>query len=290
MKISRFLIGLLSIVTLSSQAEPLYWQVEKDNLTLMVIGSIHVGIPDMYPLPTPIYEALEKSHGLIIEANTQDSPNILPPKTTFTSEQVLTLSQKKQLATIAEQLSQSADTLLQLPPWNSALLLQFLQFQQLGYSAYQGVDAHLIRKANQAEVPLISLESMQYQLDLFTNLPNDGQEMLVALLDEWESNQTMTDCLIESWQKGDQEKLATIMQHSGMSEGMREAFITQRNREWAQKLSTPDFYSNPKGYYVVVVGSLHLVGNNNVLDLLKKQGFAITQLNHSQQATCSLQP
>ncbi|WP_238133635.1 TraB/GumN family protein [Vibrio cincinnatiensis] len=289
MQTTRFMLGLLLLFPFSSQAEPLYWQAQKDNLVLMVIGSIHVGTPAMYPLPTPVYDALGKSHGLIIEADTQASPDITPPPIYLTSGQTLTQPQQKQLALLAKQLNQDADTLLQQPPWRSALVLQFLQFQQLGYSAYKGVDAHLIRKAKQAGVPLISLESLQYQVDLLASLPNSGQEMLVTLLDEWDTNQSMTECLIESWQKGDKEKLEAMMHHSGMSESMEKAFITQRNHEWAKKLSSQTFYPKSDGYYVMVVGALHLVGKNNVLDLLKEQGFMVKPLSQSQSqpATCS---
>lgn len=288
MQATRLITWLLSFLAFSTQAEPLYWQAEKDDLTVMMIGSIHVGTPAMYPLPTPVYDVLEKSHGLIIEADTQKAANVVIPKTALTSEKLLTPPQRKQFITVAEQLAQNANTLLQLPPWNSALLLQFLQFQQLGYSTYKGVDAHLIRQAEQVNLPLITLESMQFQVDLLTSLPNGGQEMLVALLDEWDTNQAMTECLIESWQKGDKEKLEQIMLHSGMSKSMEDAFITQRNHEWANKLSSKDFYPKPTGYYVMVVGALHLVGNNSVLDLLQEQGFTITQLSQSQPATCSL--
>ena len=283
---SRLLSYLSIFFTLGLHAEPLHWQATKGNLSFDIVGSIHVGKSSMYPLPVTLYERLATSSGLIIEVDLSDLRAITYPIPSVTSQQILTKQQYRQLDNIAQQLKQNIDRLAKLPPWSSALQLQFLHLQQLGYSAEQGVDVHLIRQAQQIDIALLPLETAQYQIDVLTNLPNSGQELLIALLDDWENQHGITECLIESWQKGDSAKLEQLLKQSEMSAQMEYSLITKRNHDWVDKLISPDFLPSSSGHYLVVVGTLHLVGEDSVLTLLQEQGFDIIQHNQSQQATC----
>ncbi|WP_308169252.1 TraB/GumN family protein [Vibrio metschnikovii] len=283
---SRLLSYLAIFFALGLHAEPLHWQATKGNLSFDIIGSIHVGKSSMYPLSSTLYERLATSNGLIIEVDLSNSQAVTYPPPSVTSQQVLTTQQYRQLVNAAQLLKQDINRLAKLPPWSTALQLQFLHLQQLGYFAEQGVDLHFIRQAEQIDIALLPLETVQYQIDVLTNLPNDGQELLIALLDEWEKQHSTTECLIESWQKGDSVKLEQLLKQTKMSAEMEDSLITKRNHQWVEKLISPDFLPSSSGHYLVVVGTLHLVGKDSVLTLLQDQGFDLIQHNQSQQATC----
>lgn len=283
---SRLLSYLAIFFALGLHAEPLHWQATKGNLSFDIVGSIHVGKSSMYPLSSTLYERLVTSNGLIIEVDLSNSQAVTYPPPSVTSQQVLTTQQYRQLVNAAQLLKQDINRLAKLPPWSTALQLQFLHLQQLGYFAEQGVDLHFIRQAEQIGIALLPLETVQYQIDVLTNLPNDGQELLIALLDEWENQHGITECLIESWQRGDSVKLEQLLKQTGMSAEMEDSLITKRNHQWVDKLISPDFLPSSSGHYLVVVGTLHLVGKDSVLTLLQDQGFNLIQRNQSQQATC----
>lgn len=283
---SRLLSYLAIFFALGLHAEPLHWQATKGNLSFDIVGSIHVGKSSMYPLSSTLYERLVTSNGLIIEVDLSNSQAVTYPPPSVTSQQVLTTQQYRQLVNAAQLLKQDINRLAKLPPWSTALQLQFLHLQQLGYFAEQGVDLHFIRQAEQIGIALFPLETVQYQIDVLTNLPNDGQELLIALLDEWENQHGITECLIESWQRGDSVKLEQLLKQTGMSAEMEDSLITKRNHQWVDKLISPDFLPSSSGHYLVVVGTLHLVGKDSVLTLLQDQGFDLIQRNQSQQATC----
>ncbi|WP_258306831.1 TraB/GumN family protein [Vibrio sp. 11986-1-5] len=283
---SRLLSYLALFFALGLHAEPLHWQATKGNLSFDIVGSIHVGKSSMYPLSSTLYERLVTSNGLIIEVDLSNSQAVTYPPPSVTSQQVLTTQQYRQLVNAAQLLKQDINRLAKLPPWSTALQLQFLHLQQLGYFAEQGVDLHFIRQAEQIGIALLPLETVQYQIDVLTNLPNDGQELLIALLDEWENQHGITECLIESWQRGDSVKLEQLLKQTEMSAEMEDSLITKRNHQWVDKLISPDFLPSLSGHYLVVVGTLHLVGKDSVLTLLQDQGFDVIQRNQSQQATC----
>ncbi|MFX3924812.1 TraB/GumN family protein, partial [Streptococcus suis] len=83
-------------------------------------------------------------------------------------------------------------------------------------------------------------------------------------------------CLIEGWKAGDITKLEDFAKLSEMPSELEKAFLTDRNVDWAKKLSANDWKLNSKGHYVLVVGTLHLIGDGNLLQLLEDKGFSVT--------------
>ena len=245
-----------------------------------------MGDESMYPLPQAVTQFFESSDGLVVETDVRKIEGITYPPTQHLSKDVLNTQQLSQLVTVAKQLGLNAENLKDSPPWVTALQLQQAQWSLLGYVPDDGVDMRLMYKATINSKPIFSLEELQFQIDLLTNQPEDGQELLTSILDEWDSNEQVLHCLIESWSAGDPHKLIQFAELEQMSEEMVEAFITQRNNAWANKLGSNYFLPNKDGNYLVVVGTLHLVGKHNLIDLLTAKGFAVQQLSTSQTASC----
>ncbi|RTZ15359.1 TraB/GumN family protein [Vibrio aquaticus] len=270
-------------------AEPLFWQATKGQLNYYILGSVHVGDDSMFPLNKQIMDALQSSDGLIIETDVRKTQGITYPPATLLSKDVLTPKQQDELSGIANLLELNAPQLLNSPPWATALAVQMKQIEYLGYKAAYGVDAHLTYKATFQEIPVISLESLQFQIDLLTGQKESGKELLLSAIEEFDHSEEMTHCLIKTWKAGDIEKLNEFAQLTEMSEEFEKAFLTDRNLDWAQQLASPSWSKEKKGTYLMVVGSLHLVGENNVLALLKEGGFKVTQLSQSKPALCEFE-
>ncbi len=96
---------LAFLLSYTSSAEPLHWQLSKGDMTLMVVGSIHMGKPDMYPLPDAITTFLTSSDALITEIDLSDSTmpdlQINPPP--ILTKEALNDQQLKQLQAINEE-------------------------------------------------------------------------------------------------------------------------------------------------------------------------------------------
>jgi hypothetical protein len=122
-----------------------------------------------------------------------------------------------------------------------------------------------------------------------TKQKDDGKEWLVSSLEEFDQTDRVVHCLIESWKAGDLAKLEAFAELSEMSPELEKAFLTDRNIDWANKLSANDWKLDSKGNYLIVVGALHLVGEGNLLQLLKEKGFNVTQQSQSQQAQCQFE-
>jgi uncharacterized protein len=284
-------LTLLTLVFSAKQAvaEPLYWQAKKDDLTLTILGSVHVGDESMYPLPSQVTDTLKESDGLIVETDIRKTEGVVYPTTTVTSGDVLNEEQKQLLTSISKSLGMPTQQLLSSPPWATSLSIQMQQLKNLGYGSAGGVDATLAYKATIQDVPVISLEPLQFQIDLIAGQKDSGKEWLVTSIEEFDQTDRVVRCLIEGWKAGDITKLEDFAKLSEMPSELEKAFLTDRNVDWAKKLSANDWKLNSKGHYVLVVGTLHLIGEGNLLQLLEDKGFSVTQQSQSQQAQCQFE-
>ena len=112
---------------------------------------------------------------------------------------------------------------------------------------------------------------------------------MVSAIEEFDHSEDATHCLIESWKAGDFDKLNEFASLTEMSPEFEQSFMTQRNIDWAKQLSEPSWSPKRKGSYVMVVGALHLIGEQSVLNLLKDSGFKISQLSQSKAANCEFE-
>ena len=280
---------VLAFSAKQAAAEPLYWQAKKDDLTLTILGSVHVGDESMYPLPAQITDTLKQSDGLIVETDIRKTEGVVYPTTTVTTGDALNKEQKQLLTSISKSLDMPTQQLLSSPPWATSLSIQMQQLKKLGYGSANGVDATLAYKATTQDVPIISLEPLQFQIDLIAGQKDSGKEWLVSSLEEFDQTDRVVHCLIESWKAGDVTKLEDFAKLSEMPTELEKAFLTDRNVDWANKLSANDWKLDSNGNYLIVVGALHLVGEGNLLQLLKEKGFNVTQQSQSQQAQCQFE-
>lgn len=281
-------LTVFSILFFSFQlcAEPLYWSAKKGGLEYLLIGSVHVGDKSMFPLPEKVERYLSHSHGLIVEANLDEAPNIRYPANKVRSADVLSRQQQKEIIGIANLLQINPNDLLSSPPWVTALSIQMQQIRYLGYRAEDGVDLNLINQAKAQDIEVFGLESLQFQIDLLAKQSDAGKELLSSTIEQFDHNETTIHCLIDSWKAGDLDKLNQFAEFTEVSSDFEADFLTKRNLDWAEKLSLPDWLPKSKGKYLVVVGALHLIGEQSVIKLLELKGFQVTQRSKIEQASC----
>ncbi|WP_417883852.1 TraB/GumN family protein [Vibrio rumoiensis] len=286
------LLSLLSLPSLlfatTSHAEPLVWKATKGQQQLMLIGTIHLGHKSMYPLPEVLEQFLKTSDGLVLEANLEEGmPQINFDGVTLT-KQVLTSEQRKQLETTAKHLKLDPIVLLNLPPWLTAVSIENQTFESLGYDASEGVDQTIQKQAQALKVPVLTFETLAQQLDVLQNLPDNGKSLLVdAISEQGQQNEDIYSCMIQSWQDGDQDNLLKLLETSEWDQQTSDDLLYSRNQDWIKKITDPSFLS-PTGHYVIAVGALHLIAEQNLIQALTDHGYHVTQVTTSNDSYCPL--
>lgn len=233
---------------------------------LHLVGSIHMGTHGMSPLPDRLIAKLHQADALIVEADVSgnESPfTTLPPRPPLADR--LTAEQSNSLDTILNELSLTADPFDTQPAWKIALVLQATQAQRLGLRPDYGIDYQLLQAAHLAQVPVIELEGTQNQIDLLSQLPDDGKALLEDTLQHWHTNARLLQIMIGWWMDKPPEAREMTLP-STFSEPLYEVLMHQRNQAWCERLM-----ALPPGRYVVAAGALHLYGEGNLPELLAQK-------------------
>ncbi len=104
--------------------------------------------------------------------------------------------------------------------------------------------------------------------------PLDEQlEFLRTTLDESDVASEIEE-ITAAWRRGDLEKLESLLR-SGAEESPRffKALTTDRNLQWLPKIEA--MLADPGDDYLVVTGALHMVGENGLVELLRRKGYRV---------------
>ncbi len=231
---------------------------------LHLVGSIHMGIPDMAPLPAGLLLLLQQAGALIVEADITVSPPLTnaAPVTASLADR-LTPEHLGMLRRLCEEYHLDESALAQLPAWHIALLLQARQAEKLGLRAAYGIDYQLIQAAKAMDKPVIELEGPDEQLGLLQQLPDQGNALLQDTLNHWHTNARLLQTMIGWWMNRGPVNVADAFPPTFSSE-LYQYLMTERNRRWTSALK-----KLPAGAYIVAVGALHLYGEQSLPSLLQ---------------------
>ncbi|MCX8962455.1 conjugal transfer protein TraB [Erwinia psidii] len=244
------------------------WPAEDITLghrQLHMVGSIHMGTPDMAPLPAQLLAKLECADALIVEADITSgaSPFSQSEQCNPLAERLSGL-QLHDLYRRCDEMEIGHEGIDSLPGWQIALMLQAQQAQRLGLHTHCGIDFQLLEAAHVQQKKVIELEGPETQLALLNGLPNNGLSLLEDTLTHWHTNARLLQTMISWWLES-----PPTTSHSNMpntfNEALNDVLMLQRNQRWCQTLR-----NLPAGRYVVAVGALHLYGEGNLLTMLEK--------------------
>lgn len=277
-------LGLCSLLLLPvmAWAEPGFWHASKDGRNLWVLGSIHVGLDSFYPLPASIEEAWQQADILIVEADLhtisdQDNQQIaqlsqLPAGDRLANH--LSPSQYKALLKQAKAYGLPEASLSPLRPWVAAITLMQQALARAGYQADLGVDEHFNTLAARTGMPVRGLERVPEQFAYLASMGDLEDDFLQSTLEQIGTLQQEVPKLLQAWQDGDGSALQRLLSEEqgspALQELMERRLLKERNHNWIPKL-----LAMPEKNQFLVVGALHLYGQDGVLNLLRQQGYKV---------------
>jgi uncharacterized protein YbaP (TraB family) len=154
--------------------------------------------------------------------------------------------------------------------------LMGLELQTLGMVA-QGVDMAFFELAKQEKKTVEFLESVDYQIDIITNMGAGFENEFVEYsLQDLHNIQSDLEKLINDWKSGNSEFIEKI------NDGIKDKFpvvyndlFVKRNNAWLPKIEQ---YLKSKSTAFVVVGLAHFYGADGILQQLKAKGYKIEQV------------
>ena len=268
---------------------PLLWKVSDADNDVYLLGSFHLLKADDYPMPADIDRAFDDAELLLFEV---DPREMTAPETAATMQKymayengqslskVLPKATLERLGTLVSASGGSVQALEQSEPWAVSLGLVIGVSQALGLKPDLGLDRHLMERAAKAGKPATGLETINDQMKAMDTVPypEQAQGLDEFLQDPKKAIQQLQD-MHAWWRAGDVERL---------DKGMRAEMATKspqsyklldvdRNNAWLPQIEKR-LTGSKSDDTLVVVGALHLLGTDGLVEKLKANGYKVERV------------
>ncbi len=270
----------------SGKDKDFLWRVRSGTATVYLLGSIHVLKKDSYPLSSRIEAAFDSSSVLAVEADINDLNKIDIKKmlegAVYPGDDTL----EKHLSAGTYELLKKESSAAGIPmellekqrPWFTALTLMSFSLLKSGFDPAYGVDLHFLKEA-EGKKRIVELESLEYQMGLFSGLSDRDQEyFLLSTIKELHTLDSDAGRLVGAWKSGDVKTVESIMAEAEGEKGMSpvyEKILYDRNRNMAAKIA--ELLDGEETAFVVV-GAGHLVGERGLVSVLRNKGYQVDQM------------
>lgn len=283
-KMLKTLAICLVLVGAQVQAQTSLYEVTKGKQKILLGGTIHVLRNSDYPLPAEYEHAYEQAQILVLETDlkkanspefgqefaavfmypggknlSQDlKPNVWQSLQAYSDEHQFPLGQMSMFKAVFVSISMTVAAM-----------------QRNGYGLGQGVDMYFHQKATLANKPVQELESTQDVLTHMQALKDmDANQVIESTLRDLHTMDKVMKKSLAYWRTGELDKLDHEMAKPMRTQTpqMYEELLVKRNQAWLPKIEK--MFATPE-IELVLVGALHLGGEDGLLSALQARGYKI---------------
>lgn len=263
------------------------WQLRSADAEVVLLGSVHMAYPDIYPLRAAIETAFAASDNLVVEvdisgANTQQLQQLMLARGMLPEgeslEQHLSAQTWSDLQGYLRSRALPVAMFARLRPGLVVTTLSAMRIAELGMLPELGIDRHFLQQAGDQKT-VLELESIEQQIELLLDFPDPDLLMSQTLLQLDEIDLYLRP-VYDAWRAGDADLLNRLLlvderERNPQFQPVYEKFFDERNHAMADKI---DAYLQGAGSYFVVVGAGHLVGEEGIVALLQRRGYTAQRL------------
>lgn len=297
MKSHLFALALCALLLPAAHADqpaadakrPLLWKVSDSDNAVYLLGSFHLLKEDDYPLPAEVDRAFDDSASLLFEIDpaamtSPESATVMQKYMAYDNGETLsTVLPKATLARLSTLVSAgggSVQALEHSEPWAVNLGLVLGVTRAMGFRPELGLDRTLMARASAAGKPTGGLETVEDQVKAMDTVPHaeQAQELEEFLADPQKAVREMGD-MHAWWRTGDVARLDSGMR-AEMARKTPESYRlldVARNQAWLPQVEKR-LVDPGKDNTLVVVGALHLLGSDGLVEQLRAKGYTVERI------------
>lgn len=275
---------------------PLLWKVSDDDNAVYLLGSFHLLMPGDYPLSKDVDAAFADAEKLVFELSPEEmaSPqlgvlmaqsamrgdgtqlNSELPQATIKALDAWTAANAAEL----QKMGMAPQVLQLFEPWFVGLMVTITELQKMGLDPKLGLDAHLAARAAEAGKPASGLETGAQQIAFLDGMGRQEQlQFLAEALSESAEGKAAMQKLHADWRAGDADALWAQMAVEMRREypQLYKRINVERNDAWVPRIEQR-LKADGSDDTLVVVGALHLLGEDGVVEKLRARGYAVERV------------
>ncbi len=281
-----FSLLLLLVCVPSARGDSPVWKVAKGDAHLFIGGTVHVLSQDDYPLPEAFEKAYQASSIIVFEADfrelqTPEFQQALVEQARYPEGRDLTMyltdGTQAHLVQFLDSRQLPRDNLVKFKAGMVSMTLTIVELQRLGLAG-AGVDQFFSQRAANDQKEIGALETAQEQLMFIATMGEGKEDELIAYtLRQIEDLPAMMQAMKTAWRAGDNAKMEAVALTPMEKDFplMTDRFVEDRNNVWLPKIEA---MFETEAVELVLVGALHLVGEEGLLEQLKEKGYEIDNL------------
>lgn len=262
------------------------WKVTRGDRHLYIGGTVHVLSPADYPLPEAFEAAYQAASVIVFEADIQEmqSPEFqqaLLDKASYPEGRDLTLflrdDTREHLMQFLNSRQLPTDNLVKFKAGMVSMTLTIVELQRLGLAG-SGVDEFFSLRAANDQKEIGALETAQEQLMFIATMGEGKEDELIAYtLRQIEDLPELLQAMKDAWRAGDNARLEAVALKPMEKDFpvMTDRFVEDRNEAWLPRIEA---MFETEAVELVLVGALHLVGEEGLLEQLRAKGYEIENL------------
>ncbi len=280
-----FILLLLLIPSLTF-AETSLWRISNGKDSLNLGGSVHLLGQADYPLPDEFEQAFRESGILVLETDLAalTKPEVqvnLAKRLMYQNGVTLKTKLKREtyqaLLRYCRSVRFPVSALTTMKPALVVLTLTLTKLQKLGVASGTGVDQFFLQKAQAQGKPVSGLESVETQIKTLESM-GEGQEdkFILSTIKDLKKTDVFLTKITKAWRFGDLSQMERIGLKPMRDEfpKLNQSLLTTRNNAWLDSIGA--MLKTPQREFVLV-GALHLVGEQGLLAQLKQKGYRVEQ-------------
>ncbi len=269
---------------------PLIWKIEKNNQEAYIGGTIHIlRQSDLPRLPSAYDRMYNKAEVMAFEVDMQEVNNpayaqkMMSDALYKDGSSLKTRLSEENYQKLGDYLKKWSINIEQIKGFKPPMIgLMFYGMFQMDKTYIPGIDNIFSKKAIKDKKSSLALESIEEQLSILLH-SEDGKENeeIEYLLRTMQGMgpvefKAYISELINDIFQGDTDDILKELNKIKEYPQAYEALLVQRNKNWIPKIEK---MMQTKEKEFILVGAMHLIGEDSVLALLKKKGYKITRLN-----------
>lgn len=260
--------------------EPALWEVRGTRNSVYLFGSVHLLKPGKFRFHEALERAYADAEAIYLEVDMDDlDPLQLASATAARAvnpegrglEELLgpdAAAARERAAAAGIDLS----LLGQMEPWFAGLAVVTIALAREGYTAADGVEQRVQERAATDGKEILGFETIDDQLAALDELDLPAQrEFLLKSLEDASRPAEALEAFLAAWRQGDDDALAReLAGEFDSAPDLYRSLMIDRNRRWVGQIV--DLLDDEQDY-LVVVGTLHLVGPDGLPAMLAARGF-----------------
>ena len=271
-----FLVSVL-FIPLNVNGQSLLWKITGDNLNAAsyLYGTIHIKDKRVFEFNDSVLATFEKCKALALEVDLSaenivllSQKMILPGDTTL--RDLLTDEEYQLAKTVVEGITGLDISIFdRLKP---VTLLSLVMNYQFANDVDVSVDEFFYRKAKELDKKIVGLETINEQLEIMENIPNDYIIDYFRNIDQAKEDM---EIIINLYRSAELEDLLEMMKKDKSMVMIKKNLLTDRNIKMVESIQK--IISEQPVF--IAVGAGHLPGKKGIIHILRNEGYSVEPVN-----------